>query len=83
MQFRGVENMKKFNMQTYQNLINEHSPVTSENLFVLVGKIQDTFGHVPTKTVHDLAARTGVAEARIYGALTSYKDFELRMEDKG
>lgn len=74
--------MKMFNMQTYQNLINEHSPVTSENLFVLVGKIQDTFGYMPTKAVRDLAAKTGVAEARIYGALTSYKDFELRMEDK-
>lgn len=74
--------MKMFDMQTYQNLINEHSPVTTENLFVLVGKIQDTFGYVPPKTVHDLAAKTGVAEARIYGALTSYKDFKLRKEDK-
>ena len=74
--------MKRFNMQTYQNLISEHSPVTLENLFVLVGKIQDTFGHIPTKAVHDLAAKTGVAEARIYGALTSYRDFKLRMEDK-
>ena len=74
--------MKMFNMQTYQNLINEHSPVTTENLFMLVGKIQDTFGYMPTKAVHDLAAKTGVAEARIYGALTSYKDFKLRMEDK-
>jgi len=75
--------MKMFNMQTYQNLINEHSPVTPENLFVLIGKIQDTFGYMPTEAVHDLAAKTGVAEARIYGALTSYKDFKLRMEDKG
>jgi len=75
--------MEEFRMETYQNLINEHSPVTPENLFMLVGKIQDTFGYMPPKAVHDLAAKTGVAEARIYGALTSYKDFKLRMEDKG
>lgn len=75
--------MKMFNMQTYQNLINEHSPVTKENLFVLVGNIQDTFGYIPIQAVHDLAKKTGVAEARIYGTLTSYKDFKLQMEDKG
>jgi NADH:ubiquinone oxidoreductase subunit E len=74
--------MKMFNMQTYQNLIDEYSPVTAENLFVLVGKLQDTFGYVPAGAVRDLAAKTGVAEARIYGAVTSYKDFKLRMEDK-
>lgn len=74
--------MKALNMRTYQNLIDEHSPVTAENLFVLVGKIQDTFGYVPARAVRDLADKTSVAEARIYGAVTSYKDFKLQMEDK-
>jgi len=69
--------MQKFDRPTYQNLINEYGPVTVENLFVLVGKIQDQFGYVPGEAVRDLAARVGVAEARIYGALTAYRDFKL------
>ena len=53
--------MQKFDRSTYQNLINEYGSVTIENLFVLVGKIQDQFGYVPGEAVRDLAARVGVA----------------------
>lgn len=72
--------MKKFDVQTYRDLVAQNSPVTADNLFVLVGKIQDTFGYVPAEVVRDLAARTGIGEARVYGALTSYKDFKLERQ---
>jgi NADH:ubiquinone oxidoreductase subunit E len=52
-------------------------------LFILLGKVQDAFGYVPAEVVRDLAARTGVAEARLYGALTSYGDFEIESEVSG
>jgi NADH:ubiquinone oxidoreductase subunit E len=71
------KNMTKFKMQTYQNLIKRSGAVTQENLFNLLGKVQDKFGYVPREVVRDLASRTGLAEARIYGALTSYKDFKV------
>ena len=69
--------MRKFKMQTYQNLIKNSGGATKENLFSLLGKVQDEFGYVPREVVRDLASRTGLAEARIYGALTSYKDFKV------
>jgi len=69
--------MKQFKMQTYQNLIKRSGVVTKENLFNLLGKVQDEFGYVPREVVRDLASKTGLAEARIYGALTSYKDFKM------
>ncbi len=69
--------MKQFKMQTYQNLIKRSGVVTRENLFNLLGKVQDEFGYVPREVVRDLALKTGLAEARIYGALTSYKDFKI------
>ena len=72
--------MQEFNIQTYQNLVSQNSPVSRENLFILLGKIQDMFGYVPAEAIRDLAAKTGLAEARIYGALTSYKDFKVHKE---
>lgn len=67
-------------MQNYQNLVKRTGGATKENLFSLLGKVQDEFGYVPREVVRDLAAKTGVAEARIYGALTSYGDFKVQSE---
>jgi NADH:ubiquinone oxidoreductase subunit E len=72
--------MLKFKMNTYEKLLEQTGGVTRENLFGVLGKVQDTFGHVPREVVHDLATRTGIAEARIYGALTSYRDFTVEFE---
>jgi len=72
--------MAKFKMQTYQNLVKDSGGATKENLFSLLGKVQDKFGCVPREVVRDLAAKTRVAEARIYGALTSYGDFKIELE---
>jgi NADH:ubiquinone oxidoreductase subunit E len=75
--------MRKFKMQTYQNLVKDSGGATRENLFSLLGKVQDEFGYVPREVVRDLAARTGLAEARIYGALTSYGGFKIASEPDG
>lgn len=75
--------MKPFKMQTYQNLLEQSGGVTKESLFIFLGKVQDAFGYVPNEVVRDVAARTGVAEARLYGALTSYRDFKTESEANG
>ncbi len=80
---KGVETVKQFNMQIYQNLLNNSSGVTRENLFILLGAVQDTFGYVPREVIRDLAASTGVAEARLYGAVTSYGEFKIESEANG
>lgn len=77
---REVKDMQKFKMNTYEKLLEHTGGATSENLFGVLGKVQDTFGYVPRAVVCDLAARTGIAEARIYGALTSYRDFTVKFE---
>ena len=64
-------------METYENLVRASGGATSQDLFILLGKVQDTFGYVPREVICDLAARTGVSEARIYGALTCYRDFKV------
>jgi hypothetical protein len=74
---KGAEVVKPFNMQTYQKLLEKSGDVTKESLFILLGKVQDRFGYVPKEVVRDLAARTGIPEARIYGTLTSYRDFKV------
>lgn len=80
---RSAKNMKKFEMEAYRNLVERSGGASSENLFTLLGKIQDTFGYVPREAVCDLAARTGFSEARIYGALVCYRDFIIRLEADG
>ncbi len=75
--------MKEFKTQTYQNLLKSSGGVTRENLFGFLGKVQDAFGYVPREVVCDLAIRTGLSEARIYGALTSYTDFKVKVEAGG
>jgi len=75
--FRWVEKVKKFDIQTYQNLIKDVGGINVENLFVFMGKVQETFGCVPREVVRDVAMKTGFSEARIYGALTSYRDFKV------
>lgn len=72
--------MKTFDMQTYQDLIKDVGGITVENLFVFLGKVQETFGCVPREVVRDVAIKTGFSEARIYGALTSYRDFKVGRE---
>ncbi len=72
--------MQKFKIETYKNLIKDVGGITTENLFMFLGKVQEAFGYVPREVVRDVAIRTGFSEARIYGALTSYRDFKIRLE---
>jgi NADH:ubiquinone oxidoreductase subunit E len=75
-----TKQMQKFKIQTYQNLIKDVGGLTPENLFMFLGKVQETFGCVPREVVRDVAIRTGFSETRIYGALTSYRDFKVQLE---
>jgi len=69
--------VKEFKMEAYENLVGAGGGATWQNLFILLGKVQDTFGYVPREVISDLAARTSVSESRIYGALTCYRDFKV------
>lgn len=75
--------MQKFEIETYQNLVKDAQCINAENLFMFLGKVQETFGYIPQEVVHDVAARTGFSETRIYGALTSYRDFKVGLECDG
>ena len=72
--------MQKFEIKTYQNLVKGVGGITAENLFMFLGKVQEAFGYIPREVVRDVAIRTGFSETRIYGALTSYRDFKVRLE---
>ena len=72
--------MQKFRIETYQNLVKDVGGVTAENIFMFLGKVQEVFGGIPKEVVRDVATRTGFSETRIYGALTSYRDFNVQLE---
>jgi len=75
--------MEKFTTQRYEHLLTKFGEVCRENLFTFLGRVQDTFGYVPREVVRDVAARVGLSETRIYGALTSYRDFDVHPEGDG
>jgi len=72
--------MKEFDVEKYKNLVKQSGGSSAENLFIVLGKVQDTFGYVPREVVCDLSRKTGYSETRIYGALTSYRDFKVKPE---
>jgi hypothetical protein len=76
-----ADDMTAFTMEAYYGLVGRDDPIAREDLFALLGKTQDRFGRVPRAVVEDLAARSGVSEARIWGALTAYPDFDLSEEN--
>ena len=73
--------MKPFDMATYRALLGQDNSVTEQDLFLVLNKVQDTFGSVPRSVVEDLSARSGVPEARIWGALTAYRGFNVTEEE--
>ncbi len=72
--------MKAFDIEAYHELLGRADPIAPEDLFLVIGKVQDTFGSVPRSVVQDLAARSGLGEARIWGALTAYPGFKVTEE---
>jgi len=70
---------KTFDMQSYRTLVWRSGGAHQENLFGLLGAVQDEFGCVPKEVIRDLAAQTGVSEAQIYGALTAYRGFRVQL----
>ena len=72
--------MNESETKIYKNILKHAGGASRENLFMLLGQVQDAFGYVPTAVIYDLAASTGVSQARIYGALTSYGDFVVEQE---
>ncbi len=70
---------KTFDLLSYRALVQRSGGAHQENLFMLLGDVQDEFGYVPKEVVRDLAAKTGVSETRIYGALTAYRGFRVRL----
>ena len=69
--------MNKFSIDAYYEIAGQDSSIDVEDLFILIGQLQDTFGCVPKAAVQDLSARSGVPEARIWGALSAYPDFKV------
>jgi NADH:ubiquinone oxidoreductase subunit E len=70
--------MKRDATQAYQVLVKDQRVIPVEDVFILLGKVQDALGCVPRSVVCDLASRSGISVARLYGLLTAYPGFKLK-----
>lgn len=71
--------IKKMNAEQtakYQALV-PAAAIPGDTVFALLGKVQDSLGCIPASVITDLAARSGLPAARIFGAVTAYPDFTL------
>lgn len=48
-----------------------------EEVFRILGEIQDSTGHIPEDAIKALAASSGIPEARLYGLATAYPAFKV------
>lgn len=71
---------RKFTWQAYLKLAGKEPRVPLGDVFRLLGQVQAAFGCIPRRVVVDLARRSGLSEARLYGALTAYPGFQLHPE---
>ena len=76
-----VTSVTPFTIEAYHQLVGQKGSVAEEELFLILGKVQDTFGCVPRAVVEDLASRSGAPVARIWGALTAYPGFQIEEGD--
>ncbi len=71
---------RRFTWPAYLKLAGKEQSVPLGAVFHLLGQVQDAFGCIPHRVVVDLARRSGLSEARLYGALTAYPGFRLLPE---
>jgi CheY-like chemotaxis protein len=71
---------RPFSMDALREMLPPEDPIPAEDVFILLGRIQDTFGRVPAAAVRELSRRSGMPEARLYGALTAYRGFAVEEE---
>jgi len=69
-----------FTWQAYLKLAGKDPRVPLGEVFRLLGQVQDAFGCIPRRVVANVACRSGLSEARLYGALTAYPGFQLHPE---
>ena len=72
---------RRFIPEEYDRLLADWGEVEAEDLFILMGRVQDAFGCLPRQVVEDLSRRAGVPLARVYGGLTFFPGFRLEAED--
>lgn len=71
---------RRFTWQAYLKLAGKEQSVPLGDVFRLLGQVQDAFGCIPRRVVVDVAHRSGLSKARLYGALTAYPGFRLLPE---
>lgn len=48
-----------------------------EEIFRILGEIQDSMGHISTDAIEALAVSSGIPKARLYGLATAYPSFKV------
>lgn len=68
---------EKQNWQAYQDILSRLEPLDEEDIFRLMGKVQDACGYIPREILEDVSVRFGRPTTELYGAVTAYPGFRL------
>jgi len=64
-----------------ERVLQELEPVRPDDLLLLLQRIQDEYGYLPTQALEHVSRRTGIPTSRMYGVITFYALFHL--EEQG
>lgn len=52
--------------------------IAREDVFPILGKIQDAVGCIPRSSIEDICRKSGFSVTQIYGAVTAYPEFIIK-----
>ncbi len=65
------------NWKPYRDLLRKFGPLEQDDVFRVLGAIQDAYGCIPREILQDVSERLHRPLAELYGAVTAYPGFRL------
>jgi len=65
------------NLKPYEEILEEMGPLEPDDIFRVLGRVQEAYGYIPRPVLEDLGERLGRPVAELYGAVSFYPGFRL------
>lgn len=60
----------------YQNILARFEPIERDDIFRVLGAVQDAYGYIPREVLDDISEKFHRPVAELYGAITGYPGFK-------
>jgi NADH-quinone oxidoreductase subunit E len=78
----AVAGTQALDLDPARQIVEEMSPVGSNDIIPLLQRLQDAYGYVPRDVVLEICKWTALPASRVYGVATFYEQFHLQPRGK-